>query len=120
LPSRGASCVAAALILAMTATPPVVIAQTASVAPPPPPNGIVAVTVPSASASITRVASGSETLHLVVGHSLFLNTKLRLHKVYIADPAILNSITLNPNQIIVADRARRGRPGAVLCHLFGS
>jgi pilus assembly protein CpaC len=85
----------------MAATPPVVIAQTASVVPPPPPNGIVAVTVPSANASITRVASGSETLHLVVGHSLFLNTKLRLRKVYVADPAILNSITLNPNQIIV-------------------
>jgi pilus assembly protein CpaC len=104
-PSRGASCVAAALIVAMTATPPVVIAQTASVVPPLPPNGIVAVTVPSANASITRVASGSETLHLVVGHSLFLNTKLRLHKVYIADPAILNSITLNPNQIIVTAMA---------------
>jgi len=104
-PTRGASCVAAALILAMTATPPVVIAQTASVVPPPPPNGIVAVTVPSANASITRVASGSETLHLVVGHSLFLNTKLRLHRVYVADPAILNSITLNPNQIIVTAMA---------------
>jgi pilus assembly protein CpaC len=100
-PTRGASCVAAALIVAMTATPPVVIAQTASVEPPLPPNGIVAVTVPSANASITRVASGSETLHLVVGHSLFLNTKLRLRKVYVADPAILNSITLSPTQIIV-------------------
>lgn len=50
---------------------------------------------------VGRVTSGAETLHVLVGHSLFFNTRLRLHKVIIADPAILNSVTLSPNQIVV-------------------
>jgi pilus assembly protein CpaC len=54
-----------------------------------------------ASGSITRVTTGAEMLHLIVGHSLFLNTKFRLHRVYVADPAMLNEVTLSPNQIIV-------------------
>jgi pilus assembly protein CpaC len=36
-----------------------------------------------------------------VGHSLFLNTRSRLRRVYVADPNILNSVTLSPNQIVV-------------------
>jgi pilus assembly protein CpaC len=38
---------------------------------------------------------------MVVGHSLFLNTRSRLRRVYVADPNILNSVTLSPNQIVV-------------------
>jgi pilus assembly protein CpaC len=48
-----------------------------------------------------RVTSGAETLHVLVGHSLFLNTRSRLRRVYISDPAILNSVTLSPTQIVV-------------------
>ena len=57
--------------------------------------------IPGASASISRVTSGAELLHMVVGHSLFLNTRSRLRRVYVADPNILNSVTLSPNQIVV-------------------
>ncbi len=38
---------------------------------------------------------------MLVGHSLFLNTRSRLSRVYVADPAVLNSVTLTPNQIVV-------------------
>ncbi len=61
--------------------------------------------VPAASASISRVTSGGELLHVVVGHSLFLNTRSRLRRVYVADPNILNSITLSPTQIVVTAMA---------------
>jgi len=56
-------------------------------------------------ASISRIASDAETLHVTVGHSFFLDTKTRLRRVYIADPTVLDSITLSPNQIIVTAMA---------------
>ncbi len=59
------------------------------------------VSIPGASGGISRVTSGAETLHVLVGHSLFLNTRSRLRRVYVADPNILNSVTLSPNQIVV-------------------
>jgi pilus assembly protein CpaC len=57
--------------------------------------------IPGASASISRVTSGAEILHVTVGHSLFLNTKSRLRRVYLSDPNMLNSVTLSPNEIVV-------------------
>src|SRR5208283_1446885 len=57
--------------------------------------------IPGASGSIVRDTSGAELLHVIVGHSLFLNTRSRLRRVYVADPNILNSVTLSPNQIVV-------------------
>lgn len=75
-------------------------AQTASVETPPPP-AIMAASMPGGTNSIVRVASGSDPLHILVGRSLVLNTKARLRRVYVADPAVLNSITLSPTQIIV-------------------
>jgi pilus assembly protein CpaC len=61
--------------------------------------------IPGASGSISRVTSGAEMLHVIVGHSLFLNTRSRLRRVYVADPSILNSVTLSPNQIVVTAMA---------------
>ena len=61
--------------------------------------------IAGASGSISRVTSGTELLHVVVGHSLFLNTRSRLRRVYVADPNILNSVTLSPNQIVVTAMA---------------
>jgi pilus assembly protein CpaC len=61
--------------------------------------------IPGALGSISRVTSGAEMLHVTVGHSLFLNTKSRLHRVYVSDPSLLNSVTLSPNQIVVTAMA---------------
>lgn len=60
-----------------------------------------ATTVNGGMASITRVASGLHTLHLTVGHSMFIDTRARLRRVYVADPAVLTSVTMSPNQILV-------------------
>jgi pilus assembly protein CpaC len=56
---------------------------------------------PNAMANVTRAASDTKTLHVMIGHSIFIDTKSRLRRVYVADPAVLNSVTLTPNEIIV-------------------
>ncbi len=92
-----------ALAATLIALAPACVAQTVAVEVPVPPTAalVAAAGIPGASSSISRVTSGAETLHLLVGHSLFLNTKLRLRKVFIADPTIVNSITVNPNQLLI-------------------
>lgn len=59
------------------------------------------VAVSDAPATIHRAETDARTIHVTVGHSFFLDTKSRLRRVYIADPTVLDSITLSPNQIIV-------------------
>jgi pilus assembly protein CpaC len=51
--------------------------------------------------SVSRAASDGKTLHITVGHSIFIDTKTRLRRVYVADPSVLSSVTLTPNEIIV-------------------
>jgi pilus assembly protein CpaC len=51
--------------------------------------------------STSRTAGDGSTLHVMLGHSMFIDTKTRLRRVYISDPGVLNSVTLSPNQIIV-------------------
>jgi pilus assembly protein CpaC len=62
---------------------------------------VQAVSSPSGMDSVSRVASDGKTLHVTVGHSIFVDTKTRLRRVYVADPTILNSVTLTPNEIVV-------------------
>ncbi len=42
-----------------------------------------------------------QQLHLVVGRSVFINTRHRLTRVYVTSPSILDSYTASPNQIVV-------------------
>ena len=41
------------------------------------------------------------TLHLIVGRSLVIDTPERLRRVYVANPAVLDSLTSSPNQIVL-------------------
>ena len=41
------------------------------------------------------------TLHLIVGRSLVIDTPDRLRRVYVANPAVLDSLTSSPNQIVL-------------------
>jgi pilus assembly protein CpaC len=45
------------------------------------------------------------SLRLVVGHSMFINTKERLRRVYVSNPAVLDSMTSSPRQIVVTAKA---------------
>lgn len=42
---------------------------------------------------------------MVVGHSIFLNTAARLRRVYVSNPAVLDSYTADPRQIVVTAKA---------------
>jgi pilus assembly protein CpaC len=41
-----------------------------------------------------------QTLHISMGHSIFVNTGERLRRVYVANPAIVDSYTASPNQVV--------------------
>jgi pilus assembly protein CpaC len=92
---------AAAAVLTTVALSVACAAQAAAVSEVAAVSNIAASPIPGASGSISRVTSGAEMLHVTVGHSLFLNTRSRLRRVYLSDPNMLNSVTLSPNQIVV-------------------
>jgi pilus assembly protein CpaC len=41
-----------------------------------------------------------QTLHITIGHSTFINTQARLRRVYIANPAVVDSYTASPTQVV--------------------
>ncbi len=43
----------------------------------------------------------AENIDLVIGHSLFLKTLDRLHRVYVSDPAVLQSFLPSPNEVVI-------------------
>lgn len=47
----------------------------------------------------------ANSLRLVVGRSMFINTKQRLRRVYVSNPDVLDSMTSSPYQIVVTARA---------------
>ena len=89
--STGAALVLAAMLTAAT---PLVCAAQPAVAE-----------AESAQSGVSRVAAEGKPLHVIVGHSIFLDTKNRLRRVYVSDPTIINSVTLSPTQIIVTAMA---------------
>jgi pilus assembly protein CpaC len=55
--------------------------------------------VPSATQAIEKAT------HVVVGRSMFINTLNRLRRVYVSNPAVLDSFTANPHQIVVTAKS---------------
>src|SRR5271166_3384931 len=45
------------------------------------------------------------TLRLLVGRSLFINTPQRLRLVYVSNPAVLDSLTASPYQLVITAKA---------------
>jgi pilus assembly protein CpaC len=46
-----------------------------------------------------------QTLHLVVGRSLFLEFPQRLRRLYISNPTVLDAMTASPRQIVITARS---------------
>ena len=46
-------------------------------------------------------APAEQQIHMVVGRTIFIDTKHRLTRVYVTDPTILNSYTPSPNQVVL-------------------
>jgi pilus assembly protein CpaC len=49
-----------------------------------------------------------ETLHLLVGRSLVVSSPARIKRVSVADPAIIDAVVVNPNQILLLGKAPGG------------
>jgi pilus assembly protein CpaC len=48
--------------------------------------------------------SVSQSLHILVGQSIFITTLSRLKRVYVSDPEVVDSFTSSPRQIVVTGR----------------
>jgi pilus assembly protein CpaC len=60
----------------------------------------------AAASDLTSTTQRAETqTHLVVGRSMFINTTNRLRRVYVSNPAVLDSFTASPYQIVVTAKA---------------
>ena len=51
--------------------------------------------------SFDNAAPTEKVMHLLVGRSIFVDTKHRLTRVYVTDPSILNAYTATPNQVVL-------------------
>jgi pilus assembly protein CpaC len=58
---------------------------------------------PIALTSTTKFAS--QSLHLLVGRSIFITTLSRLKRIYVSNPAVVDSFTSSPTQIVITAKA---------------
>ncbi|MBV8437576.1 MAG: type II and III secretion system protein family protein [Silvibacterium sp.] len=56
---------------------------------------------PATADAPSTLLSIENSTHLVVGRSMFINTQNRLRRVYVSNPAVLDSFTASPHQIVV-------------------
>jgi len=66
----------------------------------------------------TYMNSNSKLLHVVVGHTFFLNTSARLKRVYISNPEVLGSFTSSPNEVLITAKTA-GISSVVIWDMFG-
>ena len=59
----------------------------------------------NAAFSITGADNGDQPTHIEVGHVLFLNAKTRIVRIYVANPAVLDSYIVSPKQVILTAKA---------------
>lgn len=59
----------------------------------------------AAPADSIRLGNRSQPLNVTVGHSVVIQTAARLHKIYISNPAVLDSMTVNPHQLLISAKA---------------
>ena len=59
----------------------------------------------SSNGDFTSALPSEQEVRLLVGRSIFVNTKHRLVRVYITNPTILDSYTATPNQVVVTAKA---------------
>lgn len=60
---------------------------------------------PAAGGMGSTASAVGAPLHLVIGHSMFVNTQSRLKRIYVSNPEVLDSYTSSPHQIVITARA---------------
>lgn len=61
--------------------------------------------MPPAQVPSTPTAPETQSLHILVGRSVVINLQARLHRVLVSNPAVLDTITTSPNQLVVTAKA---------------
>ena len=79
------------------------------------PVAAVAAAASDQPADFKNSAPAGEALSLVVGRSTFINTRHRLSRVFVTNPAVLDSYTASPNQIVLTARSPGWRPATRCC-----
>lgn len=51
--------------------------------------------------TMTVTEPGASTTHLEIGHTLLLNAKNRVNRIYVANPAVLESYVVSPHEILL-------------------
>jgi pilus assembly protein CpaC len=59
---------------------------------------------PAASATAPAVGE-TESVHILVGRSIIINMQTRLRRVYISNPAVIDSTTTSPNQVVLTAKS---------------
>lgn len=60
---------------------------------------------PAIVGTFTQSAASNDTVHVTVGRSIFMDTAERVRRVYVANPAVLDSYTANPHEIVITAKA---------------
>jgi len=82
------------------ASPPTATAPAPSVA------ALHITTLPDSTTALTsRTDFANQPLHVLVGRSIFIKTLTRLRRVYVSNPAIVDSFTSSPSQIVVTAKS---------------
>lgn len=67
----------------------------------------------AAAGGAAAMSAAGDSLRLLVGRSMFINTGSRLRRIYVSNPDVLNSFTSSPNQIVITAKAP-GVSGVIL------
>ncbi len=62
--------------------------------------------------------TGSQVVHILVGHSIVIRTEARLKRVLVGNPAVISTTTTAPNEVVVTASAP-GSSSLVLWHADG-
>jgi pilus assembly protein CpaC len=64
-----------------------------------------AVNAVSGVSDFSSAAPSEKPVHLVVGRSMFIDTKRRLTRIYVTNPAVLSAYVSSPNQVLVTAKS---------------
>ena len=69
------------------------------------PTQVASASTPAPIAAFSERSTSGDAFHVIVGHTMFLDTAERVKRVYVANPAVVDSYTANPHQIVVTAKA---------------
>jgi len=55
--------------------------------------------------AFSQQSTAASALHIVIGRSIFINTGARVSRIFVANPAVLNSYTVSPHQVVITAKA---------------